>query len=94
MRASSAAWSTATRAARSGSSLLEHRLDGGVLVLGVVDQEGDDVAHVARRGRRGRARRLGSRLAALGGHGEQLGADGLVDVSVQVEGHRARVVAG
>ena len=37
-----------------GQLLLERRLDGGVLVLGVVDQEGDDVRAGGRRGRRGR----------------------------------------
>ena len=66
---------------------LEHGLDGGVLVLGVVDQEGDDVADVAGQPGAGDAE---ARVEAgrLGGHREQLGADGLVDVAVEVEGDR------
>ena len=39
MRASRVRWSTSTRSARSGQPGLEHRLDGGVLVLGVAGEE-------------------------------------------------------
>ena len=42
-----------------GELPLEHGLDGGVLVLGVVDEEGDDVADVARPARPGRRRGSG-----------------------------------
>ena len=87
IRASRTSWSTATRSARSGQLPLEHGLDGGVLVLGVVDQEGDDVADVAGQARTGDAE---ARVEAgrLRGDREQLGPDGLVDVAVQVERHR------
>ena len=62
-----------------------------VLVLGVLDEQVDDVGHVgaAAPARPAPSARVdASRPTAVSG--EQLGADALVDVAVEVEGDRRR----
>ena len=56
-----------------------------VLVLGVGDEQADDAAHVARRGAAS-ASVAGVDVAGGVGDAEQLVADALVDVLVEVEG--------
>ena len=64
---------------------LEHGLDGGILVLGVVDQLGHDGGDVA--GERPTAQQvIRCGPSGIHGDGEQLGSDGLVDVSVEIVG--------
>ena len=63
----------------------EHGLDG-VLVLGVRDEQVDDASNVP--GEIGAAGAVGRvELPGGVGHREQLGADALVDVAVEVERH-------
>ena len=69
-----------------GKVLLEHRQHGRVLVLAVRVEQLDDAAHVA--GKLGAPGPVGGvEAAGRGGDREQLGADALVDVAVQAEGH-------
>ena len=70
--------------AQVGAVGLEHRVDVDVLVLGVAHQQVDGGLHVAGEGvAAGPVGRV--EATGLAGHGEELGADALVDVLVEVE---------
>ena len=69
---------------------LDGRLDGGVLVLGVGDEQVDEVVDPVGEGQ---ATGAVGRVDPTGvdGGGEQLGPDALVDVAVEVDGDDAEV---
>ncbi len=72
---------------------LQRRLNGSVLVLGVVDEELDRLTHLV--GQRRRTAVVGGiEAAGLDDRGEQFVADPLVDVAVQIEGHRLQSLHG
>ena len=76
-----------------GQVELDGGLDGGVLVLGVALEQGDDAADVG--GDVGPGDGVGGvDPAGRRGDGEQLGADALVDVLVEVEGDEVEGVGG
>ena len=71
--------------------LLEHRLDRSVLVLGVLDEQADGALHLVGEG--GDTAVVGRvQAAGVGDEREQLAADALVDVAVEVERHRSQAV--
>ncbi len=72
---------------------LKCRLNGAVLVLGVVDEELDCLTHLVGEGG-GAAVVRGIESAGLDDRGEQFVADPLVDVAVQIEGHRLQSLHG
>ena len=87
MRASSVAWSVSICSASVGQVRLDVGLDDRVLVLGVRHEQVDDAVDVRRPGPTRAPRSDGIEPAGRARDGEQLGADALVDVAVEVDGH-------